>query len=268
MCEFPPLKVKFCKKELAKEGISESHKSLKLVTHCNDESGALQNVLEEYLAYKIYNELTNNSLKVQLVKVNYEDTGSEETYKRYAILIEDIDELAERLGGKEVEGFGKTMEDFMTAEMNTFAMFQYMIGNEDWRVPYMRNIKFVQTGSEEKLIPIPYDFDASGIVSATYAKPDRDLRLETVKQRSFMGNFKNKKDRAATVAKFIAKKATIYEMIEGFKPLNGPATKQTLSYLDAFYEVIETPRLLRMAMPLNGRAGVPSNAEGSYRTMP
>ncbi len=264
VCDFPPLKIKFNKKELVASGLRTSHKSLKLVTHCNDDKGALQNVMEEYLAYKVYNELTNNSLKVQLIKVNYEDTNSEENFKRYAILIEDIDELAERLGGKEVEGFNKGMDDFDADLMNTFAMFQYMIGNEDWRVEYMRNIKFIQKEGQERLIPVPYDFDASGLVSANYAKADRDLKLQSVQQRAFMGFFNTKKERAASVELFNAKKNAIYKMIQDFRPLNKVAKARTIAYFDAFYEIINTPRLLRMAMPLKGRISIPTGIDGTY----
>lgn len=264
VCDFPPLKIKFNKKELAASGIRQVHKSLKLVTHCNDEAGALQNVMEEYLAYKVYNELTNNSLKVQLVKINYEDTDTGNNFKRYGILIEDIDELAERLGGKEVEGFNKKLPDFESQAMNTFAMFQYMIGNEDWRVAYMRNIKFIQIEGQEKLIPVPYDFDASGLVSAAYAKPDRDLRLQSVQQRAFMGIFNNKTERAATIALFNSKKTKIYQIIETFKPLNRVAKARTIAYFEAFYEIINTPKLLRMAIPLKGRISVPTGIDGTF----
>ncbi len=263
VCDFPPLKIKFCKKELAAANISKSHKSLKLVTHCNDESGSLQNVIEEYLAYKVYNELTNNSLKVQLVKVNYEDTESTNSFKRYAVLIEDIDELAERIGGQEVEGFGKSLADFDQTAMNTFATFQFMIGNEDWRVPFMRNIKFIQQEGNEKLTPIPYDFDASGLVFAKYATPDRDLRLESVRQRAFMGNFNSKEDRAAMVDLFNAKKDSIYDLIQNFKVMNKVEKAKTIAYFDAFYEIINTPKLLKIAMPLKGRAAVPTGIDGA-----
>ncbi len=264
VCDFPPLKIKFSKKELAASGIRQVHKSLKLVTHCNDEADALQNVMEEYLAYKIYNELTNNSLKVQLIKINYEDTNTGNFFKRYGILIEDIDELAERLDGKEVEGFNKKMEEFETKTMNTFAMFQFMIGNEDWRVDHMRNIKFIQKNKAEKLIAIPYDFDASGLVSATYAKPDRDLQLQSVRQRAFMGAFKHKTERAETIALFNETKDKLYQVIENLEPISQETKTQIIAYFDAFYEIINTPKLLKMAMPLKGRAATPTSIDGSY----
>lgn len=267
VCGFPPLKIKFCKKELAADGISQYHKSLKLVTHCSEDLDALQNVLEEYLAYKVYNELSENSLKVQLIKIKYQDTNSEVSFEKYGVLIEDIDELADRLAGEEVEGFGKELTAFENTDMNTFAMFQYMIGNEDWRVAYMRNIKFVKPKRSTKLIPIPYDFDASGLVSATYAKPDRDLKLQSVQQRAFMGNFTNKSERAETVALFNNRKTAIYQMIEDFELMNGANKARIIAYFDSFYEIINTPKLLKIAMPLKGRTATPSDIDGSFTNM-
>ncbi len=264
VCGFPPLKIKFCKKELAAAGIRNAHKSLKLVTHCSDEKDAMQNVLEEYLAYKVYNELTENSLKVQLVKVNYEDTESTTTLERYAILIEDIDELAERLDGEEVEGFGKELQDFDAQLMNTFSTFQYMIGNEDWRVGFQRNVKFIKSDKVNNLIPIPYDFDASGLVNAGYAKPDRDLRLSSVRQRAFIGYFKNKAERAATVALFNNKKEAVYQVILDCKSLNEIEKKAVINYFDGFYNIINTPKLLKIAMPLKGKTSEPTGVDGVY----
>lgn len=264
VCGFPPLKIKFCKKELAADGIRNTHKSLKLVTHCSDEKEAMQNVLEEYLAYKIYNELTENSLKVQLVKVNYEDTESSKILERYAILIEDIDELAERLDGKEVEGFGKELKDFDAELMNTFSTFQYMIGNEDWRVAFQRNVKFIKLDKANNLLPIPYDFDASGLVNAGYAKPDRDLRLSSVKQRAFIGYFKNKMERVKTVTLFNNKKEAIYQMILENNSMNEIGKQKIINYFDGFYKIINTPKFLKIAMPLKGKVSEPTGIDGVY----
>jgi hypothetical protein len=263
-CDFPPLKIKFSKKELMAKGISGSHKSLKLVTHCNDAEGSKQNVMEEYLAYKIYNELTDKSLKVQLVKVKYEDTNSQRSFKRYGILIEDIDELAERLDGEEVDMFGQDLASFDSKEINMFAMFQFMIGNEDWRIPFMRNVKLIQPKNSKKLVAIPYDFDASGLVAATYAKPDADLRLKSVRQRSFMGSFKNKKEREQLISFFNRKKEAIYSTVKEFKQLNKIDRNEALKYFDAFYEIINTSSLLKKALPVGKKAAVPTDIDGRF----
>ncbi len=67
-CDFPPLQIRFSKKELKQRGISSNHKRMKLVTHCLDGYAANPNVLKEYLVYEIYKELTPKSLNTQLLK--------------------------------------------------------------------------------------------------------------------------------------------------------------------------------------------------------
>lgn len=263
-CDFPPLKVKFSKSELTADGLSKSHKSLKLVTHCNDGANSKQNVLEEYLVYKMYNQLTNNSLKVQLVKIKYIDTNSNKTLNRFGIVIEDIDELADRMDGKEVEGFGLETANFNQSELQTFAMFQYMIGNEDWRLPYMRNVKFIQPNNGGEKIAVPYDFDASGFVHTAYAKPDRDLKLKSVRQRAFMGVFDKKSERAATVALFNAKKQMIFDEILNLKSLDKASKIESIEYLESFYAIINTSKLLKKVMPVNGATPLVSDVDGEF----
>ena len=173
-CDFPPLKLNFSKKGLANLGLNPDYKSIKLVTHCMDSKEASDNVLEEYLAYKLYNVLTNNSFHAQLVKVNYVDTNTGKTFKRFGILLENTKEMAQRLGGKEIETMGIPMEQFNQEQLNILSVFQFMIGNEDWRLKYLRNTKMVQMSNGE-IQAIPYDFDAAGLVNAAYARPDSCL---------------------------------------------------------------------------------------------
>ena len=73
-CNFPPIKLKFSKKILKANGLKE-HNDIKLVTHCKDEMAFRQVVLKEYLIYKALNILSDYSMKVQLVKMEYVDTG-------------------------------------------------------------------------------------------------------------------------------------------------------------------------------------------------
>ena len=265
VCSFPPLKIKFDEAELISDSLMGRHKSLKLVTHCEDDEGTLQNVLEEYLAYRIYNELTPNSLRAQLVKITYEDERSGAAVRRYGVLLEDIDEMAERIGGEEVEGFGKTMEAFQDDAMQLFAVFQLLIGNEDWRVEFARNVKFVQTAGNNKLLPIPYDFDASGLVNPSYANPDRDLKLQSVRQRTFMGYFGSKEEREMVLNHFQDRRAAIYELVNQFDLLGGRAKTKLIAYLDGFYDVLDSSRLTRQVFPLRGQMAARSDEDGLFR---
>jgi len=262
-CDFPPLKLKFSKKGLADLGLSTSYKSIKLVTHCLEGAAAQNNVLEEYLAYKLYNVLTNNSFKVQLVHVKYIDSSNGNSSEKFGVLIENTDEMAERLGGEEDETMGLPVEAYDRAQLNKFAVFQYMIGNEDWRLNFLRNAKLVKLPSG-KILPIPYDFDSSGLVNADYAIPDRDLRLESVLQRQFMGDFASKKERTAVLDFFLAKKVELIQTIENCEQLDTAGKATATAYLNSFFEVIENKKILKKAIPLNGRQPVASSITGTY----
>ena len=73
VCDFPPLKLKFSKDQLEAAGLSK-HNDLKLVTHCMEADEYNESlIMKEYLAYKMYNELTPNSFRVQLVRITYQD---------------------------------------------------------------------------------------------------------------------------------------------------------------------------------------------------
>ena len=58
ICEFPPLKISFPKKQLGANDLLKDHRKLKLVTHCNGAKEDEQNVLKEYHTYKTYNQIT------------------------------------------------------------------------------------------------------------------------------------------------------------------------------------------------------------------
>lgn len=263
-CDFPPLKLNFSKKGLAALGLNPTYKSIKLVTHCTDSKEASNNVLEEYLAYQLYNVLTNSSFQAQIVKVNYVDVNTGEIFKRFGILLENTKEMTQRLSGKEIERMGIPMEQYNKEQMNLLSVFQFMIGNEDWRLKFLRNTKIVEMSNGE-LQAIPYDFDASGLVNAAYAKPDRDLRLKTVLQRQFMGDFNNKKERAATINFVINKKAELLQTIQEIAHLDAISKDQASQYINDFFDIIENKRSLNRAMPLKGRTPLASKTNGSMK---
>jgi hypothetical protein len=242
ICQFPPVKLNFSKSMLSKYGYAAEYDKLKLVTHCLDAKGAgNENVMKEYLAYKLYNELSLNSYRVQLVAITYVDSeGQLSKIKRYGFLIEDTDELSARIGGKECEDcLNVPASDLLTTVENEMAVFQYMIGNEDWSTTMVRNVKLVKLKESGKIIPVPYDFDFSGMVNTSYALPNSDYGLLDVKQRIYLGNKVTEDTLIQTLQKFIDKKETLYTLVSDYKLLNRPARQYLLSYLDSFYQEIE-----------------------------
>lgn len=242
--EMPPLKLKFSKKELIAQGLSEDN-DYKLVTHFYDSREGDDAVLREYLAYKLYNELSGQSFRVQLAEVTYKDKNTKEKTTRYGILIEDADQMASRLGGDICdECFNRPETDYDATNLQLHALFQYMIGNTDWSVMMNRNLKVVQVKNTGKYIAVPYDFDFSGFVNATYAIPNVDYKLTTVRDRAFLGSQNLPKALMAAKGMMIAKRAAMENTINEFKLMSRKSRKDLLEYMDSFYTALETQQEL------------------------
>ncbi len=241
VCDFPPVRIKFAKKDLESEGLEKDFNKLKLVTHClDDKLIGNDNLLKEYLIYQLYNTLNPNSYHAQLVKVTYIDTeGNEAKTKRYGILLEDTDELAQRLGGQEIETMNVSKDSISMKDEASMAMFQYMIGNTDWTTEMLRNVKMILPTGSTKMIPVPYDFDFSGFVNASYAIPQNDKGIVAIGDRVYFGAFQDQALLRETLAHFIQQKETLLKTVKEFKLLSLDARKEALAYLESFYTSVE-----------------------------
>ena len=245
-CVFPPLSVKFNKKE-SKNTPFEDLKRLKLVTHCsNSEKIFEQYVMREYLVYRIFNVLTDTSLRVRLARITYIDMdGGMDTLRRFAFFIENDNQMAERVGGKIIET--KNIHQDRTDQKHTdlLEVFMYMVGNPDWSVSVQHNVKILQTNPFREPIAIPFDFDYCGIVNTNYAAPADELNIASVTQRVFLGFCRTKEEFEACFDLFRSKKEEIYSLYRDLPYLDERSLNWSLRYLDKFYEIIDDPKLVQ-----------------------
>lgn len=186
-CGFAPLKLNFSKKDLVALGLDNFDK-YKLVTPCFSGDAAEALIMKEYLAYRAYNLLTPNSFRVQLVEITYRDAdGKHADRTTTAFLIEDTDEMATRIGGVETDdALGQPATAYDARAEVTHALLQYLIGNGDWSLPLMRNVKMVKM-PDGQLIPVGYDFDFTGWVGAPYASPTSEVGQTSIYERVYLG---------------------------------------------------------------------------------
>ena len=62
------------------------------------------------------------------------------------------------------------------------SVFQYMVGNTDWSMVRFHNVEVSRT-PRGVYVPVPYDFDWTGLVSTRYARPNEGLGIRSVRQR-------------------------------------------------------------------------------------
>ncbi len=244
MCTHPPLKIEFPD---SLYGVKHFNKwgKMKLVSICQQSANYDQYIIKEYLIYKAYEKLTDISFKTYLVNITFIDTGSKKSYTSPGFFLEDIDHLAKRMKGKEIETNGLKPTAFDTATFDLMALFQYMIGNTDWNVSNLHNIKLISIDNKKwpKPIPVPYDFDYSGVVNAMYAVNEIP-GLDNVRDRYYMGICRTEKYYMPVIKLFREKKQEIYDVFTNCNRLNAYNKKDVISYLDSFYDIIKDDKYI------------------------
>ena len=235
-CSFPPVVVNFKKGGFKKDDLKEIEK-MKLVTHCM--SGNEDNLLKEFLIYKLYNVLTDSSFRVRLLKINYINT-----YKKskpiisYGFFIEPVTILAERIKCVPVAAINLTQKNIQPELIDRVAIFNYMVGNTDWSVPNQHNVKVFtmpRSATPELGLAIPYDFDYTGMVNAHYAVPAEGLKIGSVRERIYLGVCRDHDYYTNAIREFADKKEDFYRVIREFKYLDEKTKKNMIKYLDEFY---------------------------------
>jgi hypothetical protein len=242
-CEFPPLRLDF-PKDSTVNTVFEGENRLKLVTHCRDADRFEQFALQEYVIYRIYNLLTEQSFRVRLASIRYVDSERGDSLTRYAVLLEAEDRMAARNGmipfEFEHEGAGASARD--PAALTRLALFQYMIGNTDWAAgEVLHNIK-VMVDERQMPVAVPYDFDWSGVISAPYARPDPKLGTRHVSERVFFLGCLSMEQLTPYFEVFNDIRAAVESLVRDQEGLDPKTAKQMLEYLGEFYDIINDPR--------------------------
>lgn len=213
---------------------------LPLTTHCHKGSREHeQYVLKEFLAYRIYNLLTDKSLRVRLLQMTYHDTSRPRSkpFVRYGFFTEHFDSLAARHDAEvwKPERFDVTTADPM--EIGTLDLFQYMIGNTDFSVIYGHNIAYIRDRSG-LTTPVPYDFDFSGLVHARYATTDPALPISSVRQRLFRGFCRPVTERDTALPHFQRRENRILGLTSRIPGLNDQSADKTTDYLQSLFSIL------------------------------
>ena len=242
-CTYPPLLLNF-DQDSTQNTLFAGQDKLKLVTPCRGD----KYVVREYLVYKMHNQLTPKSFKVRLVKVTYADSNpkSKSAEPLYGMLIEDEGQMAKRNNSVSVEGKLVRPEQTQREDFLNMAVFEYMIGNTDWSVQYLQNVKLIASDSTSISVTVPYDFDHAGIVGAPYAQPAVELQLSSTRERRYRGYcIQDMNKFTEVIDRFNQRKENFYKVYTGNTLLEESYLKSTLKFLDDFYKTINDPKKLK-----------------------
>ena len=245
-CILPPFWLNIKKAKVGNKFLEGTNK-IKIVTHCKDSKQYEQYVIKEYLAYKIYNEISPYSFRVRLIRMKYIDTGrKDKETNSWAFMIEPEDMMTERLGVTPIKSDGVSIKYTDTLMTDVVALYMYMIGNADYSVAGRHNLKLIrrQDPARPLPVPVPYDFDYAGIVNAYYAVPGENLGLTSVTQRYYLGPCRDDLRYLTAIDQIQGKKDNILEIVVSSPYLDENMRKEMIKYLEDYFSTAENPENL------------------------
>jgi hypothetical protein len=250
-CAFPPLRVEFTQPPAA-ASLFAGQRRLKLVTHCRPAASFQQHLLLEYSAYRIFNLISPVSYRARLATVNYVEPNGRNLTTRFGFFIEDTDDVARRNGFKEARVGDRIPSTQLEPRQSArLALFQYMIGNLDWSMRAgpagegcCHNSRLLAGASPLK-VPVPYDFDYSGLVDAPYAVAPDQFHISSVRTRVYQGYCRHNGEAIAAAVEFRAARPSVEAMFGQIQGMDARTRKGALSYLARFYDDIATDASLQ-----------------------
>jgi hypothetical protein len=258
-CKFPPLKVEFTPKP-AKTSLFERQRLLKLTTHCRIAPAHQNNVLLEYAAYRMFNVLSPIGLRARIANIDYVESDGRPYISRIGFFVEDADDAAKRNGLHEVQITARILPSQLDPTTAARAsIFEYMIGNLDWSMraahaglSCCHNFKLMAAAANARtaLVPVPYDFDYSGLVNAPYALPPEGIPVATVRDRRYRGYCVHNSAALEAAGEFRAKRGELLAALAAVPQLDEGKRRNAAAYLENFFRDIAsdedvTKRLLK-----------------------
>jgi len=245
-CVFPPLFLNFKTDSIERTEL-KGMKKIKVVTPCSSSENNEIYVFREYLAYKLYNVLTDKSFRVRLLDINYIDTGKKQkNYKKFGFIIEPVELVAKRTASVLIDPTIIRGPNIVPEDADRVALFHYMIANTDWRFKGGHNMKYMKSLNvvTDKVIALPYDFDFSGFVDTNYSFPQEwATTCVNIRDREYLGYCRdNEEEYMKTISLYNDKKEEILKTIADYAYLSEKDKKSLLDFINEFYAEINQPK--------------------------
>jgi hypothetical protein len=250
-CELPSLHIRLDAGG-DRDPVLADRDAVRLVTPCRMRGDHDRHIVLEYLIYASYATLTDLSLRTRLVRARFFDTEKADSQMTgYGFFIEDINALANRHGRQWLRTEPQRLSDLEAAQLTLTTLFQFMVGNTDWSAVRAHgtqlcchNVAVLWGGEPQRGVPLPFDFDMSGLVDAPYAVPAPDLGIRSVTQRVYRGYCEHNPELGEAIDRFNRSRADI-EALFARPDLPYPKSRErALRYIGDFYDIINDPKKL------------------------
>jgi len=246
VCSHAQLWLDFDKEQVAGT-LFENQNKLKLVVQCRNRLHYRNTLLKEHQVYQLYNTISDLSFRTRLVNILYEDTDRDRSRSEFGIIIEHKDRLADRTGMNNVS-LNKIDYRSLDPLQGTIAgLFMYLTGNTDFSFisahedECCHNAILLHPVGEKRYFPVPYDFDSTGYVDASYAEVNPGLPLRSVRQRLYRGFCVPQGIMNEALAPFRANQEQILSIASDSRYLDENSARKSVEYLQAFFDIINDP---------------------------
>ncbi len=255
-CDLAPLQLNF-KKSQVKGTLFAGQDKLKLVAPCFNSSRFQNYVVLEYLAYRTLQILTDHGYRTRLIRLSYVDSDQKlPSWTAVTFVIEDDGDMADRLGLERIRLPSVNFADLDHEKTALAELFQLLIGNNDYSVleaedgeNCCHNSDVLATGESAPKIPIPFDFDFSGLVDAPYAAPPHNLPIDSVRFRYYTGLCQPPGVLESAIAHVQSKRGEIMALFENFPELSQNDRRAAARYVGVFFDILDNPaRLKRLVL--------------------
>lgn len=228
----------------------ENQNRLKLVVQCRKPNRYSDYVIRELKAYQMFSELSDIYFDTRLVNVTYTDSERPSNSRiQLAFFIEHQNRLASRLNLDKVELYEVPRNVLQPQQSTVMALFQYMIGNWDFsmiRGPQgeecCHNAKLLMNDAGEHFV-VPYDFDSSGYIDATYApRPDPGLDLRNSRDRLYRGFCVPSKILQQTIEVFQNSRERMMAILRDTTYMSQRSVNNASKYIEDFFEILGNQR--------------------------
>ena len=238
-CQFPPLRVDFSGAPPA-QSLFAGQRRLKLVSHCRPSENFQQHLLLEYLAYRLYNQLTPLSFRVRLAQFDYVEDSGKPVTSRLGFFIEEQSDVAARNAMAVARVGARTpVPTLNPADAARFGVFQYLIANLDWAMQAgpandtcCHNSRLVGPGGAPPFATIPYDFDYSGLVDAPYAVPPEAINVSSVKTRRYRGFCRHNAEALKAAAEIRDQRAALLAVIAQVPQMSDGTRRKAAAFIE------------------------------------
>lgn len=250
ICSYAQLWVNL-KKSQVKGTLFEKQDKLKLVVQCKDSARYTDYLAREHQAYRMFQALSDISFDTRLLRVTYADSGTGNTRTQPGFFIQHQKRVAKELDMTVLDATSAYKLRLDHYQSVLVSLFMYLVANTDYSMisalpgqNCCHNIKVLKD-ENGALYPVPYDFDSTGFVAASYAQPSGGIGQRSVKHRLYRGFCMPDEATAAALQALRDKRERISTIINSDPLSSQKGARRAVEYVDNFYQVIDDPQKLQ-----------------------